>query len=113
MYSVSLSVNIRPAGEHSMQADNLAFYRNFTLEGDSFSSIAHRIDALQALVETALAGDGSAPRRRVEIDMPVDVARKLPDLLYSYSKDYDELAAIVRAGAEEAGDGVTISVSIQ
>ena len=56
-YEVSLSVHIRPTGEHGVNPDNLGYYRNFALEGDSFSAIAHKIDKLQALVETALSDE--------------------------------------------------------
>ena len=48
----------------------------------------------------------------VKVDMPVDSTRKLATHLYSTSREWDELAAVLRAAAEEAGDGVTITVDI-
>ena len=53
------------------------------------------------------------PVTAVKVDIPVDSARKLARHLYQTSKEWDELAAVLAAAAEEAGDGVTISVDVQ
>lgn len=47
------------------------------------------------------------------VDMPVDVARKLSLLLFHSSRDYDELARVLRDATEKAGDGVSITVTSQ